>query len=142
MERTLGIILLFFVSYHSAYCQEPIIEPAQPYINQEFKIKLPAARSRGLNWYLKEIRTQISPEGITIYEHIMPSSNLAWVIPYGSQNYETINGQDTAVLTFKATQPGTIILLFEQKHNYKNGKKVTTKKEVKVTVVQENIQKK
>ena len=133
--------ILALITAPSLCAQEPLIEPAQPHVNQEFTIKIPTERSVGLNWIFKEIRTQIAPNGRIVAEHLAPSSNMAWVIPYGNQSYEN-KANDTILFSFKALQPGTVILAFEKKHHYKNGKKVSDKKEIKVSIAQENIQKK
>jgi hypothetical protein len=123
------------------YCLEPVIEPAQPIVNEDFKIKITTARQTSFDWYFKEIRKQLSDA-----ERLMPL-NPAWVIPYGEPTYAihpkgTNLKDETKIFPFKALHPGTVVLVFEKKHRYKNGKKVTGTKEVKVTIAKENIQKK
>jgi hypothetical protein len=140
MNRITLIVLLLPITYQIC-CLEPIVEPTQPIVNEDFKIKITTARQTSFDWYFKEIRKQISGTG-----RLMPL-NPAWVIPYGEPTYAInpkgkILKDETKIFTFKALQPGTVVLVFEKKHRYKNGKKVTETKEVKVTIAKENIQKK
>lgn len=135
------LILLLLLTACKICCLEPVIDPAQPIVNEDFKIKITTARQTSFDWYFKEIRKQISNAG-----RLMPL-NPAWVIPYGEPTYDInpegkILKDETKIFTFKALQPGTVVLVFEKKHRYKNGKKVTGTKEVKVTIAKENIQKK
>jgi hypothetical protein len=115
------------------YCQEPVIEPAKPLVNQEFKVTLPTARATTYDWYFKEVSKQISPAGLLV--PLEP----AWIIPYGSPTYKTqAQGtplkNETKTFTFKALYPGTVTLLFQKKHRYKTGKKVIETKTIKVTI--------
>ena len=113
--------------------QEPIIEPLSPKINQQFKIKLPTARTTTYDWYFKEIVKQISAAGL-----IMPKEP-EWVKIYGDPTYAvnpggTLLKDETKIFTFQAVHPGTVVLLFQKKHRYKTGKKVLESKEIKVTI--------
>ena len=78
--KTIGLLSLL-LSFLLAYCQEPIIEPLSPIINQQFKIKLPTARATSYDWYFKEIVKQVSPAGL-----IMPKEP-EWVKIYGDPTY-------------------------------------------------------
>jgi Chagasin family peptidase inhibitor I42. len=125
--------LPLFLLYYTAHCQEPIIEPSRPIINQEFKIKLATARSTSYDWYFKEISKQISPAGL-----LMPKEP-EWVTRHGNATYSvnpggTILKDETKIFTFKALHQGSVVLLFQKKHRYKTGTKVRESKEIKVTI--------
>ena len=122
-----------FLSAVLVNCQEPIIEPISPIVNQQFKIKLQTARSTPYDWYFKEIVKQLSPT-----ELIMPKEP-KYVEIYENPTYVVNQGgkllkDETKIFTFQAIHPGTVILRFEKKHRYKTGKKVVESKEIKVII--------
>lgn len=123
----------FFLSFLLVSCQEPVIEPLNPLVKQQFKIKLPTARVTTYDWYFKEIVKQLSPAGA-----IIPNEP-GLVKMYGDPTYVVRPGgirlkDETKIFTFQAHHAGTVVLLFEKKHRYKTGKKVRESKEIKVTI--------
>ncbi len=133
MNIRLLLLSSFLLLIFSTNCQEPVIEPSSPAVNQEFKIKLPTARATSYDWYFKDIVKQLSADGL-----LMPKEP-QWVKIYGDPTYVVnqdgkLLKDETKIFTFKARHPGTVILLFEKKHRHKTGKKVAESKEIKVTI--------
>jgi len=123
----------FLLLVFGTNCQEPIVDPSSPAVNQQFKIKLPTARATSYDWYFKDIVKQLSDDGL-----IMPKEP-QWVKIYGDPTYAVnqdgkLLKDETKIFTFTARHPGTVILLFEKKRRYKTGKKAVESKEIKVII--------
>lgn len=133
MKNHTGIMLLCFIGCTATIYPEHFIEPAQPVVNQVFKVKLKTARITSYDWYFKGITQQVSPTGL-----LMPQDPI-WAIKiddptYSIKPHERPLRDETKIFRFKACKPGKIVLLFQKKHRYKYGKKVIASKEVTVTI--------
>lgn len=133
MNFHIALPLSLFLSILFIYSQQPIINPINPIVHQQFKITLQTDRSTTYDWYFKEAVKQLSPAG-----NIVPKDPL-FVKMYGDPTY-TIKQEDrnhkteSKTFTFQALNTGTAVLRFEKKHRYKTGKKVLEAKEIKVVI--------